>query len=77
LEDRSYIWCFYYKNNGNNDKGGRKTFKGDGFVYGLGGGDGLMDIYLLPNSLYHIQKICTAFCISFIPQFFKKRKPFS
>lgn len=41
-------------NNDNNKKGWKETLEGDGYVYGLDGGDGIMGIYLSPNSEFYI-----------------------
>lgn len=46
----------------------KETFGGDGYVHGIGCGDGFMGVYLYPNSSGCIHEICIAFCMSIIPQ---------
>lgn len=48
--------------------GQKETFGRDGCVHGIGCGDGIMGVYLYPNSSSCTHVICTALCISVISQ---------
>ena len=52
----------------NNKKDQEKTIGSDRYVYGPDGGDGFLATYLSSNLTTWIHYICTAFCMSIIPQ---------
>lgn len=56
-------------------RGREETLGGNGYVYGLGSGDGFLGVYLSPNSRNYIHYICMTFYMSIIPQLSGKKNP--
>ena len=65
---RSSVKCSYLTHTNNKQEGQEEAFGGNGFVYGIDCGDSFAGVFLSPNSLGCVHQICTAFCMSLIPQ---------
>lgn len=52
-----------HNNNNKTTKGHKRTFGGNGYVYGHDCGDTIMGIFLSLNSSNYIHQMCVMFCI--------------